>query len=114
MVAEYLSRLPEPNDDSPSIQDEMVEETLMIALVVGKASWFEDIANYLACGELPEFESRAMKKAFFGRVRKCFWDEPYLFHACADGIIRRYITEEEAPRFSLIATHTRVAAIMGS
>ena len=92
MVAEYLSRLPEPNDDSPSIQDEMVEETLMIALVVGKAPWFADIANYLACGELLEFESRAMKKAFFGRIGNFFWDESYLFHAYADGIIRHCIT----------------------
>ena len=102
VVADHLSRLPEPNDDSPSIQDEMVEETLMIALVVRKAPWFADIANYLACGELLEFESRAMKKAFFGRVGNLFWDDPYLFHACADGIIRHCITEEE---FFKVLTH---------
>ena len=72
VVAHHLSRLPEPNDESSPIQDEMFEETLMTTLVVGKAPWFADIANYLACRELPEFESRAMKKAFFVRVGNFF------------------------------------------
>lgn len=36
VVADHLSRLPELDDDSFPIQDEMVEETLKVALVVGK------------------------------------------------------------------------------
>ena len=87
--------LPEIDDDSFPIQDEIDEETLMVALVVGKAPWYADFVNYLACGVLPKFESRAMKKAFFGNF---FWDDPYLFHGCADGIIRRCITKEEVPK----------------
>ena len=110
VVADHLSKLPEPNDDSPSIQDEMVEETLMTALVVGKAPWFVDIANYLACGELPEFESRAMKASFLRKSREFFWDNPYLFHACADGIIHRCITEEEVPK---VLTHCHSYACGG-
>ena len=98
VVADHLSRLPKPDDDSPSIQVEMVEETLMTALLVGKAPWFAYIVNYLACGELPEFESKVMKKAFFGKVGNFFWDDPYLSHACADGIIRRCI-KRRSPRF---------------
>ena len=33
----------------------------MVVLVVKKAPWFADIENYLARGEIPEFESRAIK-----------------------------------------------------
>ena len=112
VVAHHLSRLPEPNDESSPIQDEMFEETLMTTLVVGKAPWFADIANYLACRELPEFESRAMKKACFRRVGNFFWDDPYLFHACTDGIIRYCITKEEVPKV-LTHCHTRATTIMG-
>ena len=43
-----------------------------------------------------------MKKDFFGIVKNFFWDDPYFFHACADGIIRRCITEEEVPK---VLTH---------
>ena len=28
-------------------------------------------------------------------VKNFFWDEPYLFHICADGIIRRCVPEVE-------------------
>ena len=98
LVADHLSRLPELENDSFPIHDEMVEETMMATLAIGKAPWFTNIANYLACGEVPEFESRAMKKAFFGRAGNFFWDDPYLFHACTDCIIRRCMTEEEVPK----------------
>ena len=71
---------------------------MMMALVVEKASWFVDIANFLVCGELPEFKSRAMKKSFFGKFGNFFWDDPYLFHICANGVVRRCINEEEVPK----------------
>lgn len=59
-IADHLSRLPLFEDESFPTLDDMTEEALMSVVVVGKAPWFIDIANYLACGVLPEFESRAM------------------------------------------------------
>ena len=60
------------HDDSLPLLDDMTEEALMSAVVVGQAPWFADIANYLACGVEPEFESRELKKAFFRRVGNFF------------------------------------------
>ena len=36
-----------------------------------------------------------MKKKFFAYAKHYFWDEPFLFKVCADGIIRRCVPEEE-------------------
>ncbi|PHT26321.1 hypothetical protein CQW23_34065 [Capsicum baccatum] len=37
-------------------------------------------------------------------VRHYYWDEPYLFRRCADGVIRRYISHVEVPSI-LEASH---------
>ncbi|XP_070046405.1 uncharacterized protein [Nicotiana tomentosiformis] len=57
--------------------------------------WFADLANYLVSGIVPnEFSSNRRKKL----KRDCldyYWDEPYLFRICTDGVIRRCVPEEE-------------------
>ena len=77
---------------------DMSEKASTSTLIVGKASQFADISNYLARGALPEFKCRAKKKAFFGKVGNFFWDDSYLFHVCANNVIFRCITEEEVPK----------------
>lgn len=84
MVADHLSILPFVDDNTYLILDEMIEKTLMETMVIAKAPWFADIADLLTCGVFLEFESRAMKKAFYGKVANFFWDDPYLFHYCSD------------------------------
>ena len=43
-----------------------------------------------ACHILFELENKSMWP-----VKKFFWDEPYLYRSCADGLIRRCVPEFE-------------------
>ena len=49
----------------------------------------------MSSGIKPDRLNPYEKKKFFSDVKKYFWDDPYLFHECSDGIIRRCIPDEE-------------------
>nr|GEU66880.1 reverse transcriptase domain-containing protein [Tanacetum cinerariifolium] len=53
-----------------------------------------------------EKEMLAVKSKFFKDVKHYFWDDPYLFKICADQIIRRYVSGQEAVDI-LKAFHSR-------
>ena len=57
--------------------------------------WFADFANYLASDIVPSDLSFHQRKKFMYDVKKFFWDEPYLYRSCADGLIRRCVPECE-------------------
>ncbi|XP_024006559.1 uncharacterized protein LOC112083064 [Eutrema salsugineum] len=57
--------------------------------------WFGDIANYLAAEQKPAAFMGNKKKKFLKDVRYYFWDEPYLYRHCSDGIFRRCVADEE-------------------
>ena len=57
--------------------------------------WFTDFANYLASDIVPLNFSFHQRKRFINDVKKFFWDDPYLYRSCADGIIRRCVPEVE-------------------
>ncbi|CAA7041313.1 unnamed protein product [Microthlaspi erraticum] len=59
--------------------------------------WFRYIANYLAADHPPPQFFGYKKKKFLRDVRRYFWDEPYLYKHCSDGMFRRCIPEEEVP-----------------
>ncbi|XP_073120701.1 uncharacterized protein [Henckelia pumila] len=47
-----------------------------------------------------EIIDRKQKKKFFSDLKYYFWEDPYLFRICADGIIRRCVpTEEDAHEY---------------
>lgn len=50
--------------------------------------WFKDFANYLASDIVPPDLSFHQMKKFIHDVKNFFWDEPYLYRSCADGLIR--------------------------
>ncbi|KAL0656707.1 hypothetical protein Bca4012_077291 [Brassica carinata] len=58
--------------------------------------WFAEIANYLAAEkESVKFTSNDKHK-FLKGARHYYWDEPYLYRSCKDGVFRRcYLS----PRF---------------
>nr|GFA40226.1 reverse transcriptase domain-containing protein [Tanacetum cinerariifolium] len=58
-------------------------------------SWF-DLANYHAGNFIIKGMTSQQKKKFFKDSRHNFWDDPYLFRACADQIIRRCVAGNEA------------------
>ncbi|XP_070055884.1 uncharacterized protein [Nicotiana tomentosiformis] len=60
-----------------------------------RVPWFADLANFLVCGIIPdEFSSNPRKKLKRG-CQDYYWDKPYLFRICTDGVIRRYVPDEE-------------------
>ncbi|GKE97880.1 reverse transcriptase domain-containing protein [Tanacetum coccineum] len=58
--------------------------------------WFADIANYHAGNFLIKGMTSQQKRKFFMDIKHYFWDDPYLFHTCADQIIRRCVFGQEA------------------
>nr|GFB96448.1 reverse transcriptase domain-containing protein [Tanacetum cinerariifolium] len=58
--------------------------------------WFADFANYHAGNFIVKGMSSQQKNKFFKDVKHYFWDDPHLFKICADQIIRRCISGQEA------------------
>ncbi|CAA7015413.1 unnamed protein product [Microthlaspi erraticum] len=66
--------------------------------------WFRHIANFLAA-EYPPPNFFGYRKKKFRDVRRYYWDEPYLYKKCSDGMFRRCIPEEEVEGI-LFACHS--------
>jgi len=57
--------------------------------------WFTHFFNYFASDLAPSDLSFYRRKKFMYDVTKFFWEDPYLFHVYADGIICRCVPEVE-------------------
>ncbi|XP_013665414.1 uncharacterized protein LOC106369858 [Brassica napus] len=51
--------------------------------------WFTEIANYLAAEKKPVKFTGNDKRKFLRGARHYYWDEPYLYRSCKDGVFRR-------------------------
>ncbi|XP_070035967.1 uncharacterized protein [Nicotiana tomentosiformis] len=93
-VAGHLSRLEEEGrpHDGLEINDSFPGEQLL-AISMKEVPWFEDLANFLVCGIiLDDFSSNKKLKWY---CQDYYWDEPYLFRICMDGVTRRCVLDEE-------------------
>ncbi|GJW32415.1 reverse transcriptase domain-containing protein [Tanacetum coccineum] len=92
---DHLSRLEndEASDDS-EVDDNFPGETLM-EIKTKNEPWFADFANYLVGDIIPKGMTYQQKNKFFSDLKYYFWEEPYLFKVCPDGIIRRCISGPE-------------------
>ncbi|GJW39017.1 reverse transcriptase domain-containing protein [Tanacetum coccineum] len=98
-AADHLSRLENPYEnvfDPKEINETFPLETLNTVTSHQSTPWFADIANYHAGNFLIKGMSTQQKKKFFKDVKHYFWDDPYLFRICADQIIRRCVSGQEA------------------
>ncbi|GJV69210.1 DNA-directed DNA polymerase [Tanacetum coccineum] len=95
VAADHLSRLEndETSDDS-EVDDNFPGETLMEINTINEP-WFADFANYLVGNIIPKRMTYQQKNKFFSDFKHYFWEEPYLFKVCSDGIIRRCISGPE-------------------
>ncbi|GJZ45994.1 putative nucleotidyltransferase, ribonuclease H [Tanacetum coccineum] len=95
VVADHLSRIEndETSDDSEG-DDNFLGETLMEINTVSEP-WFADFVNYLVGNIIPKGMTYQQKNKFFFDLKHYFWEEPYLFKVCSDGMIRRYISGPE-------------------
>ncbi|GKA66035.1 reverse transcriptase domain-containing protein [Tanacetum coccineum] len=95
VTADHLSRIEndETSDDS-EVDDNFPGETLM-EINTKDEPWFADFANYLVGNIIPKGMTYQQKNKFFSDLKHYFWEEPYLFKVCSDGMIRRCISGPE-------------------
>ncbi|GJT13202.1 reverse transcriptase domain-containing protein [Tanacetum coccineum] len=110
LAADHLSRLENPYEnvlDPKEINETFPLETLNMVTFCGDSStqWFAHFANYYAGNFIVKGMSSQQKNKFFKDVKHYFWDDPYLFKICADQVIRRCVSGQEAIDI-LIACHS--------
>nr|GEW06198.1 reverse transcriptase domain-containing protein [Tanacetum cinerariifolium] len=105
---DVISKLPHPTTvkenphqnvlDPKEINESFPLETLNLVSTRGNqsTSWFADFANYHAGNFIVKGMSSQQKSKFFKDVKHYFWDDPYLFKICADQVIRRCVSGQEA------------------
>ncbi|GKE67188.1 reverse transcriptase domain-containing protein [Tanacetum coccineum] len=98
LAEDHLSRLENPHKDvleNKDINKNFPLETLG-ALTIESTPWFADYANFHARNFIIKGMTSQQKKKFFKDVKHYFWDDPYLFHICADQIIQQCVHGQEA------------------
>ncbi|XP_070049188.1 uncharacterized protein [Nicotiana tomentosiformis] len=95
-VADHFSRLEEEgrSHDGLEINDSFPDEQLL-AISRKEVPWFADLANFLVSGIIPNEFSSNQRKKLKRDCQEYYWNEPYLFWICTDGVIRRCVLEEE-------------------
>ncbi|GKD15220.1 reverse transcriptase domain-containing protein [Tanacetum coccineum] len=100
LAADHLSRLENPHQDkfeNKEINEAFPLETLgSVALKDDSTPWFADFANYHAGKFVIKGMTSQQKNKFFKDVKHYFWDDPFLFKICADQVIRRCVSGQEA------------------
>ncbi|GJY32314.1 reverse transcriptase domain-containing protein [Tanacetum coccineum] len=114
LAADHLSRLENPHKDvleNKDINEHFLLETLGV-ISSGSTPWFADYENYHAGNFIIKGMTTQQKKKFFKDVKHYFWDDPYLFHTCADQIIRRCVHGQEALKSSKLVMKDPPRAII--
>nr|GEV34682.1 reverse transcriptase domain-containing protein [Tanacetum cinerariifolium] len=95
VAADHFSQIKndEISDDS-EVDDNFPGETLM-EINIKDDTWFADFANYLVGDVIPKGMTYQQKNKFFFDLKHYFWEEPYLFKVCSDGMIKRCISRPE-------------------
>ncbi|GJR09893.1 reverse transcriptase domain-containing protein [Tanacetum coccineum] len=95
VAADHLSRIEndETSDDS-EVDDNFPGETIM-EITTRDIPWFADFANYLVGDIIPKGVTYQQKNSLFSDLKNYFWEDPYLFKVCFDGIIRRCVLGPE-------------------
>ncbi|GJY07246.1 reverse transcriptase domain-containing protein [Tanacetum coccineum] len=96
VTADYLSQIKndETSNDS-EVDDNFPGETLM-EINTKDEPWFADFANYLVGDIIPKGMTYQQKKKFLSDLKHYFWEEPYLFKVCSDGMVRHCIPGPES------------------
>nr|GEU47150.1 reverse transcriptase domain-containing protein [Tanacetum cinerariifolium] len=95
VAGDHVSRIKndELSNDS-EVDDNFLGETLM-EINTKDEPWFADFATYLVGDIIPKGMTYQQKNNFFSDLKHYFWEEPYLFKVCSDGMIRHYISGPE-------------------
>ncbi|GJZ86459.1 reverse transcriptase domain-containing protein [Tanacetum coccineum] len=92
---DHLSRIDndETSDDS-DVDDNFPGETLK-EITTNDTPWFANFANYLVGDIIPKGMTYQQNNKFFSDLKNYFWEDPYLFKVCSDGMIRRCVSGPE-------------------
>ncbi|GJW34843.1 reverse transcriptase domain-containing protein [Tanacetum coccineum] len=95
VAADHISQIEndEASNDS-DVDDNFLGETLM-EIITKDIPWFADFANYLVGDIIPKGMTYQQKNKFFSDLKNYFWEDPYLFKVCSDGMIRRCVSGPE-------------------
>nr|GEV78940.1 reverse transcriptase domain-containing protein [Tanacetum cinerariifolium] len=101
LVADHLSRLENPHQNvlnPKEINESFPLETInLVSTRINQSTlWFDDFANYHAGNFVVKGMLSQQKSKFFKDVKHYFWDDPFLFKICADQVIRRCVSGQEA------------------
>ncbi|GKF18011.1 hypothetical protein Tco_0062929, partial [Tanacetum coccineum] len=95
VAADHLSRIKnEETSDDGEVDENYPGETLM-EINTEDGPWFADFVHYLASDVIPQGMTYQQKHKFFSDNKHYFWEEPYLFKVCSDGMIRRCVSGSE-------------------
>ncbi|CAM8959924.1 unnamed protein product [Rhodiola kirilowii] len=98
LVADHLSRLElgelDREEDNLPMTDSLVGEQLM-RVDVDHIPWYAHFVNHLACRIIPPDLSHNQKRKFLSDVKRYFWDDPFLYRLCADGLYRTCVDEDQ-------------------
>ena len=83
----------EEDKDEISIPDAFPDEKLWS--IIASIPWYADLANLLASGEMSPDLTHQQRKKLFADAKYYYWEEPFLFKRCSDGLIRRCVPQEE-------------------
>nr|GEX07290.1 DNA-directed DNA polymerase [Tanacetum cinerariifolium] len=95
VATHHLSQI-ENNEasDESDVDDNFLGETL-IEIITNDTPWFADFANYLVGDVIPKGMTYQQKKKFFFDLKNYFWEDPYLFKVCSNGMIRHCVSGPE-------------------
>ncbi|CAM8919425.1 unnamed protein product [Rhodiola kirilowii] len=97
VVADHLSRLEENEEievDARPVNDSFIGEQLM-RVEAEALPWYADFVNFVVCGIIPHDMNHHQRRKFLSETKRYYWDEPYLYRLCADGVYRTCVAEEE-------------------
>nr|GEV01671.1 reverse transcriptase domain-containing protein [Tanacetum cinerariifolium] len=91
VTTDHLSRVKNDEISDDSEVDDNFPGILM-EINTKDEPWFADFTNYLVGDVILKGMTYQQKNKFFSDLKHYFWEEPYLFKVCSDGMIRRCIS----------------------
>ncbi|KAL8145225.1 hypothetical protein AgCh_003427 [Apium graveolens] len=95
VVADHLSRLRFKSD---TVSDTLIDDSFPddhLFAVATQTLCYADFANFCVSGSHPPELTYQQRKWFYHDAKQYFWDDPFLYRKCADGIFRKCVPEFE-------------------
>ncbi|GJX75626.1 DNA-directed DNA polymerase [Tanacetum coccineum] len=92
VVADHLSQIDNDETSDDSVVDDNFPGQTLMEITTNDTPWFADFAHYLVGDVIPKGMTYQQKNKFFSDLKNYFWEDPYLFKVCLDGMIKRCVS----------------------